>query len=133
MNKLKNLLKSNKGSAIFEAPAMLLIAVMIISIALYSFPAIIAKQQLETYATELKRTAELSGMIGPETTEKAQKLSEQTGIHPDITWSKTGKIQLDGEFTVTCTVVKDIGFGTLGSFPIPLTAQKTGRSEVYWK
>lgn len=133
MKKLRRILRSNRGSALFEAPFMLLFAVMIISLALYSFPAIIAKQQLDTYATELKRTAELSGVVGTETSEKAQKLSEQIGIYPDITWSKTGKIQLDDEFTVTCSIVKDIGFGTFGSFPVTLTAKESGRSEVYWK
>jgi len=35
--------------------------------------------------------------------------------------------------TVTLTMDVDIGFGGLGSFPIELTAQASGRSEVYWK
>ena len=33
----------------------------------------------------------------------------------------------------TLTMDMDIGFGGLGSFPIELTAQASGRSEVYWK
>ena len=37
------------------------------------------------------------------------------------------------EVTVTLTMDVDIGFGGLGSFPIELTAQASGRSEVYWK
>ncbi|TQI68562.1 DUF4320 family protein [Clostridium sp. KNHs216] len=133
MKKLSKILKENKGSVIFDAPFMLLIVVMILCLALYSFPAIIAKQQLDTYAAELKRTAELSGMIGTETTQKAQQLSEEIGLNPEIKWSKTGKIQLDDEFTVTCSITKDIGFGSFGSFPVPLKAKQTGRSEVYWK
>lgn len=133
MKKINRILKSRNGSIVFEAPVMLIISVMIIAIALYSFPAIIAKQQLDTYATELKRTAELTGMVGTQTTEKARKLSEETGLHPNISWSKTGKIQLDDEFTVTCRITKDIGFGWFGSFPVPLTSKQTGRSEVYWK
>lgn len=133
MKKIKKLLKSPKGSLVFEAPVMLVIAIMIIAIGLYSFPAIIAKQQLDTYATELKRTAELTGMVGTETTKKEQKLSSETGLNPDVTWSKTGKIQLDDEFTVTCSITKNIGFGWFGSFPVPLSSKQTGRSEVYWK
>jgi len=133
MKKIKKLLKSQKGSLVFEAPVILVISIMIIAIGLYSFPAIIAKQQLDTYASELKRTAELTGMVGTETTKKAQKLSAETGLNPDITWSKTGKIQLDDEFTVTCSITKDIGFGRFGSFPVPLHSKQAGRSEVYWK
>jgi hypothetical protein len=34
---------------------------------------------------------------------------------------------------VTATLKMDIGFGGLGSFPVELTAQATGKSEVYWK
>ena len=51
----------------------------------------------------------------------------------DIRWSRTGRIQLNEEVTVTLTLDVDIGFGGLGSFPIELTAQASGRSEVYWK
>jgi hypothetical protein len=54
-------------------------------------------------------------------------------IDPDIRWSRTGRIQLNEEVTVTLTMDVDIGFGGLGSFPIELTAQASGRSEVYWK
>ncbi len=133
MKKIKKILKSKKGNLVFEAPVMLIISIMIIAIGLYSFPAIIAKQQLNTYTTELMRTAELTGVVGTETTKKAQKLSAETGLNPDITWSKTGKIQLDDEFTVTCSITKDIGFGRFSSFPVSLHSKQTGRSEVYWK
>lgn len=60
-------------------------------------------------------------------------LSERLEIDPDIHWSRTGRIQLNEEVTVTLTMDVDIGFGGLGSFPIELTAQASGRSEVYWK
>jgi hypothetical protein len=51
-----------------------------------------------------------------------------------VTWSKTGKIQLNEEVTVTVTYQINIGlFAGFGSFPISLQAQATGKSEVYWK
>ena len=74
-----------------------------------------------------------SGRVGSETTSRAQVLSERLEIDPDIRWSRTGRIQLNEEVTVTLTLDMDIGFGGLGSFPIELTAQASGRSEVYWK
>ena len=76
---------------------------------------------------------EITGRVGSETTSRAQVLSERLEIDPDIRWSRTGRIQLNEEVTVTLTMDVDIGFGGLGSFPIELTAQASGRSEVYWK
>ena len=93
----------------------------------------VAKQQLDTFAAELVREAEITGRVGSETTSRAQVLSERLEIDPDIRWSRTGRIQLNEEVTVTLTMDVDIGFGGLGSFPIELTAQASGRSEVYWK
>jgi len=72
--------------------------------------------------------------VGSETSLREQVLREKTGLDPVVTWSKTGKIQLNQEFTVTVTLRRDIGlFGGFGSFPITLTAKATGKSEVYWK
>ena len=97
-------------------------------------PVFIAKQNLDTYAAELVREAEITGRVGSETNTRAAVLSERLGIEPDITWSRTGRIQLNEEVTVTLSLDVDIGlFGGLGSFPIELTAQATGKSEVYWK
>ena len=97
-------------------------------------PVYITKQQLDTYAVELVREAEIAGRVGTETTRRAAALTDSTGLDPDIRWSTTGQIQLNDEVTVTLTLETDIGlFGGLGSFPITLTAEATGKSEVYWK
>ena len=97
-------------------------------------PVFIAKQQLDTFATELMREAEISGRIGTETDRRAAALREKTGIDPQISWSDSGQIQLNQEVTVTLTLQKDIGlFGNFGSFPVTLRSQATGKSEVYWK
>ena len=113
MKRIQKVLTSTRGSIIFEASAMLILVVMVLALALHTFPVFIAKQQLDTYASELCRTAELAGEIGAETTDKEEKL--------------------DGTFTLTCTIQKDIGFANFGSFPVTLKAVQEGRSEVYWK
>ena len=97
-------------------------------------PVFIAKQQLDTYAVELLREAEISGRVGTETSRRAAALTDSTGLDPNIRWSKTGRIQLNEEVTVTLTLDMDIGlFGGFGSFPITLRSEATGKSEVYWK
>jgi hypothetical protein len=127
-------LKNKRGEGYIDVAVLVLCAMLVIALAVKVFPVYIAKNQLDTFATELCREAEISGRIGNETTQRAQVLKEKTGLDPAITWSKTGKIQLDQEFTVTVSVQKNIGlFGGFDSFPITLRAQATGKSEVYWK
>ena len=106
---------------------------MVIALIMAVAPVVSAKIQLDNYADELVREAEISGKIGSETTSRALVLTEKTGLSPKIEWSRTGKIQLNQEFSVTCTYTIDIGFGEFGSFPVTLTARASGKSEVYWK
>ena len=132
-NILKKLLKSRRGEGYFDILIVVLVVVMVISLIIAVAPVVSAKIQLDNYADELVREAEISGRIGSETTARAQVLSERIGIIPKITWSRVGKVQLNQEFTVTCTYTMNIGFGEFGSFPVTLTAKASGRSEVYWK
>ncbi|MEG0688465.1 MAG: DUF4320 family protein, partial [Hungatella sp.] len=92
------------------------------------------EKEVRGAAAELCREAEIAGRVGNETTLRAQVLTQKTGLNPDISWSRSGKIQLNQEFTVTVTVQTDLGlFGGFGSFPVTLKAQASGKSEVYWK
>ena len=126
-------MKSRRGEGYFDILIVVLVVVMVISLIIAVAPVVSAKIQLDNYADELVREAEISGRIGSETTARAQVLSERIGIIPKITWSRVGKVQLNQEFTVTCTYTMNIGFGEFGSFPVTLTAKASGRSEVYWK
>ena len=116
-------------SNFFLVPVMLVIA-----LAVKVFPVYIQKQQLDTFATELIREAEIAGQVGSETSRREQLLREKTGLSPSVEWSETGRIQLNEEVTVTVTYQTNIGlFGGFGSFPITLRADAAGKSEVYWK
>lgn len=127
-------LKDRRGEGYIDICVLVLCAMLVIALAVQVFPVFIAKNQLDTFATELCREAEISGSVGSETSRRAAVLKEQTGIDPDISWSKTGNIQLNEEITVTVTLQRNIGlFGDFGSFPITLRAQASGKSEVYHK
>ncbi len=127
-------LKDRRGEGYIDICVLVLCAMLVIALAVQVFPVFIAKNQLDTFATELCREAEISGRVGSETSRRAAVLKEQTGINPDILWSKSGTIQLNEEITVTVTLQKNIGlFGGFGSFPITLRAQASGKSEVYHK
>ncbi len=128
------LLKSKRGEGYIDVCVLVLCAMLVIALAVQVLPVFIAKNQLDTYATELCREAEISGRVGSETSRRAAVLTEQTGLSPRISWSKTGNIQLNQEITVTLTLEKNIGlFGGFGSFPITLRSEASGKSEVYHK
>lgn len=128
---LKRILRSRRGEGYIDVCVLVLCAMLVIALAVQVLPAFIAKQQLDTFATELVREAEIAGRIGPETDRREQALREQTGLDPEIEWSDTGRIQLNEEVTVTLTHEIDLGlFAGFGSFPITLRADATGKSEV---
>ena len=128
------LLKSKRGEGYIDVCVLVLCAVLVIALAVRVLPVFIAKNQLDTYATELCREAEISGRVGSETSRRAAVLTEQTGLSPRISWSKTGSIQLNEEITVTLTLDMNIGlFGGFGSFPVTLRSEASGKSEVYHK
>lgn len=132
--RLRYILKSQRGEGYVDVIVLVLCAVMVLALAMRVLPVFIQKQQLDTFATELVREAEVSGRIGSETDRRAAILSEQTGLDPDIEWSDGGRIQLNDDITVTLTLETNIGlFGEFASFPIILRSQATGKSEVYWK
>jgi hypothetical protein len=127
-------LKNRRGEGYIDVAVLVLCAMLVIALAVQVFPAYIAKQQVDTFASELIREAEIAGRVGSETTTQEQLLRERTGLVPEVTWSKTGMIQLNEEVTVTVTYEMNIGlFADFGSFPVTLQAQATGKSEVYWK
>lgn len=131
---LKKIFKNRRGEGYIDVCVLVLCAMLVIALAVQVLPVFIAKNQLDTYATELCREAEISGRVGSETSRRAAVLAEQTGLSPRISWSKTGNIQLNQEVTVTLTLEKNIGlFGGFGSFPITLRSEASGKSEVYHK
>ena len=128
------ILKSKQGEGYIDVAILVLCAMLVIALAVRVFPAYIIKQQVDTFATELVREAEIAGRVGSETSNRELLLREKTGITPTVTWSKLGRIQLNEEITVTVTFETNIGlFGGIGSFPVTLRADAAGKSEVYWK
>ena len=130
---LKKLKAGKPGEGYIDVVVLILCAMLVIGLAVKVMPVYIAKHNLDTYATELVREAEIAGQVGRATSTRASILLERLGITPQVLWSRTGRIQLNEEVTVTCRITMDIGFGGLGSFPVELAAQATGKSEVYWK
>lgn len=131
---IKQKLRCRRGEGYIDVVITVLCVMLVLALALQVLPAFIYKQQLDNFATELAREAEIAGRVGSETDRRAQVMREKTGLNPDISWSASGRIQLNQEFTVTVTMRYDLGlFGGFGSFPLTLRAEASGKSEVYWK
>ncbi len=134
LEKTKQILKSRRAEGYIDICILVLCAMLVITLAVRVFPVYIQKQQVDTFAVELIREAEIAGRVGSETSRREQALRDKTGLQPTVTWSKTGRIQLNEEVTVTVTYQTNIGlFSGFGSFPITLRADAAGKSEVYWK
>lgn len=127
-------LTNKRGEGYVDVVVLVMAVMLCVALVVKVVPVFVTKYQLDTFAAELAREVEMSGRVGPETTQRATELQSQTGLHPTISWNKTGQIQLNQEVTVTLRTTVNIGlFGDFGSFPIELTAKGTGKSEVYWK
>lgn len=134
LKRVQEVLHSKRGEGYVDTVVLVLCAVLVLALVIRVLPVFIQKQQLDMFATELVREAEVSGRVGMETNRRAEILREKTGLNPNISWSKDGQIQLNQEVTVTLTMETNIGlFGDFGSFPITLRSQASGKSEVYWK
>ncbi|MBM7562920.1 DUF4320 family protein [Fusibacter tunisiensis] len=127
------ILKSKRGEGYIDVVVVVLVAMMVIAMAVKVYPVFVVKSDLNTFANELARVAEIEGRIGSETTAKRNELRASLGIDPTVNWSRSGNIGLNEEFSLVLTLPVDIGFFEFGSFPITLTAKATGRSEVYHK
>ena len=131
---MRKVLLARRGEGYIDVAVLVLVVVMVLALIVKVLPVFTAKQQLDLFAAELVREAEISGRVGTETTLRAQVLRERTGLSPAISWSRSGRLQLNSEVTVTLAMTMDIGlFGRFGSCPVQLTAKASGVSEVYWK
>lgn len=113
----------------------ILCLMLVVAFAVSFLPVFTAKQQLDIFATEVVRQAEIVG--GTHVTDRINDLQEQTGRNPQIRWDcdyySGSKVQLNGDIEVTLTDTVDIGFFVFGSWPIEIQAKATGKSEVYYK
>ena len=130
----RKLFGSASGEGYVDVCVLIVCSMLVLALFMRVLPVFTAKQQLDTYASELLREAEVSGRVGPETTRWEQVLNQKMDMEPEVRWSKTGPIQLNQEISLTVTLPVEIGlFGGFGSFPLNLRAEATGKSEVYWK
>lgn len=125
--------KSNKGEGYVDVVIMCLVTMLVLSFIISVVPIFFTKLNLDNYANELMREAELAGRVGTETTSRLNRLNEIKSVYPTVSWSRTGNIQLGTEFTVTVSAQADFSFFIFQNWKVNLNSTATGVSEVYRK
>mgnify|MGYP000925103707 FL=1 len=131
----RKILKGKRGEGYIDVAIGILCLLLVVAFAVQLFPVFTAKQQLDIFAAEIVREAEIKGSTNVDS--RIADMREQTGLNPAIRWDcdyySGKKVQLNGDIEVLLTDTVDIGFFIFGSFPIEIHAKATGKSEVYYK
>lgn len=90
MKQIRKILRDKRGEGYIDVAVMVLCVMLVIALGVRLFPIFITKMQVDNFADELVREAEISGRVGSETSNRQRVLEEKTGIHPAVQWSNTG-------------------------------------------
>ena len=74
MSRLRKILAGRSGEGYIDVAVLILCVMLVLALSVKILPVFIAKQQLDTFATELCREAEITGRIGSETNRRAAVL-----------------------------------------------------------
>ena len=136
LNKFKN----TRGEGYIEVIVIVLVSMMVILLAVGTLSLIVRKVNLDHFARELVRTAEISGRIGTEVNSRYSELQDETGLSPAVSWQAlyfneaNKSIQLKGDIVLYLEL--QTSFKGLGGFiprQVTLKSKATGQSERYWK
>lgn len=132
---MKRILRSRRGEGYIDIAIGILCQMLVVALAVSFFPVFTRKQQLDLFAAEIVREAEIAG--GTNVSARIDAMRQQTGLNPQIEWNcdyfNGSRVQLNGDICVTLTDTVDIGFFIFGSFPVQIRARASGKSEVYYK
>lgn len=133
--KIRDVCRNRRGEGYIDVAIGVLCLMLVVALAMTLFPVFMKKQQLDSFADEIVRQAEIVGSTN--VSDRIAQLKQETGLDPQIQWNcdyySGNKVQLNGDITVTLTQRVDIGFFVFGPFPVELKARASGKSEVYYK
>ena len=132
---MRTVLREKRGEGYIDIAVGILCLMLVIALAVSLFPVFMVKQQLNRFADEIVRQAEIVGSTS--VNRRIEELREETGLDPEISWDcdyfEGSKVQLNGDIAVTLTCRINLGFFQFGSFPVEIRARASGKSEVYYK
>ena len=132
---LQKLIRTTRGQGYVDIVVGVFSLMLVVALAVSFLPVFTAKQQLDLFAAEIVRQAEITG--GTEVSGRIATMREQTGLDPEIVWEcdyfRGNKVQLDGDISVTLKTTVDVSFFFFGPFQVGITAKASGKSAVYYK
>ncbi|MDR2043304.1 MAG: DUF4320 family protein [Clostridium sp.] len=135
LKKKRSLRQEEEGAGYLDAAVFLFVACLSAAFLAVLAQVFVQKYSLDLFAAKAMRAAEIAG--NTDVTGVIDALKARTGLDPVVRWSASyysgTKVQLNTQIRLTLTAEADIGFFAFGSFPVPLRAQATGYSEVYYK
>lgn len=128
-HKLLAKLHCKRGASEYIAALVgILILVTLLALSIEVYGIYMTKKDCEEVATEIARYIEIKGAYDSRAKAEFARLCEVTKLDADISVNKSGKIQLEDEFTVIVSTTDYIF-----AMPVSLQGKATGRSEVYHK
>ena len=83
----KRILKSRWGEGYIDVAVGILCLMLVVALAVSFFPVFTTKQQLDLFAAEIVREAEIAG--GTNVSSRISTIRQQTGPNPQIEWTVT--------------------------------------------
>ena len=81
---LKKLIRTKRGEGYVDIVVGVFCLMLVVALAVSFLPVFTAKQQLDLFAAEIVRQAEITG--GTEVSGRIATMREQTGLDPEIVW-----------------------------------------------
>ncbi len=127
--RVKKKLLSRSGSGEYVAALVgFIILVIVIATVLEVYGILMTKRDCEEVAGEITRYIEIKGAFDNLARSEFERICEVDRLDATLSVTKSGRIQLEDEFTVTVETTDYIF-----TVPVHLNAKATGRSEVYHK
>jgi len=80
MRQIRKILRDKRGEGYIDVAVMVLCVMLVIALGVRLFPIFITKMQVDNFADELVREAEISGRVGSETSKSWRKEQESTRL-----------------------------------------------------
>lgn len=126
-------LKSDDGISVsLENLIFMIIGMALLVITIAIFGILHTEYKLNNFASELMRTAELTGYVGETTKKREKELQQALSIEPRVTWSKEGKIGLNETIKVECVLDYKVKI-PFWNVTFRIKRNDVGRSEIFWK
>ena len=130
---------NKKGEGYVDVAVAVLVISFLLILLVSVFGVIHQKQTLNQMCGQIVEIASINGCVDNDVMERYEQLCEQMGLTPTMTFEATyfdedtGKVQLGDVISCTLTMETSlIGFGG-ELFPIDMTVNASGVSQVYWR